>query len=127
MDMQCDLLISDFKNPTTIALMEENIGHLSDGSSPHCVSALNLGFKKAFELKKRNRGVLLRCLNTGCGWYNPVSYASVGSNVYCPHCYNNYGYNYNYGNRHYYLQCVGCGYQRTSNFTSCQSCKKKFL
>ena len=135
MDMQCDLLISDFKNPTTTVLMQENIGHISDGSSPYRASALKLGFKKAFELKKRNSGVLLRCSNTSCGWYsNPVSHVSLGTNTYCPQCINNYGnsynynYNYNNNNRYYYMQCVGCGYQRTNyTFTSCQSCGKKFL
>ena len=131
MDMQCNLLISDFKNPTTIALMQENIGHISDGSSSHCASALKLGFKKAFEVKKRESGVLLRCSNYNCGWYsNPVSYSSVGSNIYCTQCssnYNNYNYNYGYNNNRYYMQCVGCGYQRTSQYASCQSCGKKFL
>jgi len=127
MDMQCDLLISDFKNPTTIALMEENIGNISDGSSSHCASALKLGFKKAFELKKKNSGVLLRCPNTVCGWYsNPVSYTSVGTH-YCSQCLTNCRYN-NYDNGYYYMQCVGCGYRRTdTSSTSCQSCKRKFL
>jgi len=44
MEMQCDLLISDFRNPTMITLMQENIGHISDGSSSHCAGALKLGF-----------------------------------------------------------------------------------
>ena len=114
--MECDLLISNFKNPKTVALMQESIGHISDGSSSHCASALKLGFKKAFELKKRESGVLLRCSNYNCGWYsNPVPYSSVGSNIYCPQC-----------RRNRYMQCVGCGYQRTSNYVSCQSCGKKF-
>ena len=126
--MQCNLLISDFKNPTTIALVEENIEHISYGSSSHCAGALKLGFRKAFELKKQNSGVLLRCPNTVSGWYsNPVSYTSIGSTTYCSQCLNNCRYN-NYDNGYYYMQCVGCGCKRmNTSFTSCHSCKRKFL
>ncbi|KAF9647695.1 hypothetical protein BDM02DRAFT_3116678 [Thelephora ganbajun] len=122
-EMQCELLISNFQDPKTIALMGENIGRVSDGSSSHCGGALKLGLKKAFELKKKKRpppGVLLRCSNGNCGWHNnPVTYSSVGTNTYCPNC------RYSYGS--YYMQCVGCGYQRTSNYASCQSCGKTFI
>jgi len=126
--MQCDLLISDFKNPTTIALMQENIGKISDGSSPHSANALKFGFKKAFELKKRNSGVLLRCSKTGCGYNSsPVSYTSVGSNTYCPQCCNSCGCD-GCRKKNSYMQCVGCGYQRTNNsLTSCQGCGEEFL
>jgi hypothetical protein len=124
MDMQCDLLTSDFKNPKTIALMQETIGQISDGSSSHCAGALNLGFEKAFEAKKQGSGVLLRCSNTSCEWNgSPVAYLSVGSNIYCPHCP---GCRCSSCARHY-LQCAGCGYQRTGTYTSCQSCGKKFM
>ena len=47
MEMQCDLLISNFRNPATITLMQENIGRISDGPSSHHASPLKLGFKKA--------------------------------------------------------------------------------
>ena len=125
MDMECDLLISDFRNPTTIALMQENIGHISDGSSPHYAGALNLGFEKAFELKKREGYVLLRCSNSNCGWHkNPVPHSSVGSNPYCSQCATFNRYN-GYTNR-YPIQCTGCGYQRSSGYTSCQGCRKMF-
>jgi len=124
MDMQCDLLISDLRNPTTIALMQENIGNISDGSSPNCAGALKLGFDKAFELKKREGRVLLQCSNQNCSWHsNPVSYWSVGSETYCPRCP---GYEYDCYTRYYY-QCAGCGYQRSSNNPSCQSCGKEFV
>ena len=120
MEMQCELLVSKFNNPKTIALVQEKIGNMSDGSSPHCAGALKLGLKKAFGLKKQKRqpsGVLLRCTYSSCAWYNDqISYSSVGSNTYCPHC--NYGY---------YLQCVGCGHNRTSNYPSCQGCGKRFI
>ena len=118
--MQCDLLTSSFKNPKTIALMKENIGHISDGTSPHCAIALKLGFKKAFDVKKRERGVLLRCPNYRCGWYGgTISYSSVGSEAFCPSCSN-------YRSK-YYLECVGCGYSRSGSYTSCQSCGKRFI
>ena len=120
-EMQCGLLVSDFQDPKTIALAKENIRRISDGSSPHCGNALKLGLKKAFELKKKKKqpaGVLLRCSNSSCTWRSsPVLYSSVGSNTYCPNC--------NYSGS-YYLECVSCGYQRTSSYTSCQSCGQKF-
>ena len=120
MEMECDLLISTSKDSKTITLVKEKIGHIADGSSPHCAVALKLGLKKAFELKKQNRGVQLRCSRNGCAKNaTPVSYSVNGSNIYCPDC------RYNWGN--YYMQCTGCSYARTSNYASCQSCGKKFL
>lgn len=122
MDMQCDLLISNFKNPKTIALVKENIGYASNGSSPHGAIALKLGFKKAFEVKKQQRGVQLRCSNTGCEWSRiSVLYSSIGSSIRCPKC------SPGCSCCGTYLQCVGCGSQRTSNCASCQGCGKKFL
>ena len=123
MEMECELLTSNFKDPKTIPLVKENIGRISDGSSSHRTGALKLGLKKAFELKKQKRqppGVLLRCTgpNYGydCEWANtPVSYSSVGSEIYCPNCGS------------YYMQCSDCGYERTSNYASCQSCGKGFI
>ena len=116
MEMECELLISNFKNPKTIGHLKEKIGYISDGSSPHCAGALKLGLKKAIEHKKRERGVLLRCRNYSCGWHHsPVSYSSVGSNTHCLSCGT------------YCTQCTGCGYDRTSNYTSCQSCGKRFM
>ena len=123
MEMQCELLVSSFQDPKTIALVKENLGHISDGSSSHCAGALKLGFKKAFELKKQKRqppGVLLRCTRYGCARNTtPVSYSVIGSNVYCQSC------QYNYGS--YCMQCVGCGWTRNGNYASCQSCRKTFI
>ena len=74
MEMECDLLISNFKNAKTIDLVNENIGRISGGSSSHSASALKLGLKKAFDLKKQSPGVKLRCSNGNCAWYsNPSS------------------------------------------------------
>ena len=149
METQCKLLISNFKDPKTIRLMKENIARSSDGSSSHSAGAVKLGLKKAFELKQqavefkkqqeraaelkkqqeqaaelerqKKAGVQLRCSRVGCARYNtPVAYSAVGSNLYCQICTPA-----GYGN--YYMQCVGCNYQRTANYTSCQSCSKKFL
>ena len=123
MDMQCDLLISDFRNPTTTALMQENIGHISDGSSPHCAGALNLGFEKAFELKKRGGYALLRCSNSNCGWHkNPVPCSSVGSKTYCSNCTVYSGYVHSRPP----IQCADCGYHRAGDYASCQNCRKRF-
>ena len=130
LDMQCDLLTSSFRNPKTIALMKENIRRISDGTSPHCATALKLGFKKAFDVKKREGGVLLQCSCYRCEWHtNPVSYSSVGSKVYCPGCSNYAHSHYAYARdrAEYYMQCAGCQYKRTSSCTSCQGCGKRFI
>lgn len=49
LEMQCDVLVPDLKSPKTITLVKENIRRISDGSSSHCASALNLVLEKAFE------------------------------------------------------------------------------
>jgi len=119
--MECELLVSSFKDPKTITLVKENIRNSSDGSSSHRAGALKLGLRKALELKKKKKqktkppGVMLRCSYCHCGRYNnPVSYSSMGSITYCPDCSS-------------YMQCVECGYNWTSNYTSCQSCGKSFI
>ena len=123
MEMECDLLVSNFRDPKTIALVKDNIERVSDGSLSHCADSLKLGLKKAFDLKKQKRqppGVKLRCNYSSCTWYNNyVSYSSVGSNVYCTMCSRN-----GWGNR--YFQCTSCWQNRTSNYTSCQYCGKRF-
>ena len=135
MKMECELLISNLKDPKTIALVKEKIGHISDGSSPHCAGALNLGLEMAFELKKKNKkegtlprypdydheekeeSVLLRCPNSDCARHqNPVSCSLVRSNTFCVGC-----------RRVCYMQCTGCGHNRTSSNTSCQMCRKRFF
>jgi len=121
MEMECDLLVSTFRDPITIALVKENIERISDGSSPHRTGALKLGLKKAFELKKRQRGVLLQCTRNGCANNTtPASFSSIGSDTYCPGCrYQGYGSQY--------MQCTGCSNRRTGSYMSCQSCGKKFM
>ena len=118
--MECELLVSSFKDPKTIMLVKENIRDSSDGSSSHRAGALKLGLRKTLELKKQKKqppGVLLRCPNHHCGWHdNPVPYSSVGSEIYCPNCGDGY-----------YMQCVECGYERDSDYTSCQDCGKSFI
>ena len=125
MEMECDLLVSSFNNPKTTALMKKNLGHVSDGSSPHCAGALKLGFKKAFDEKqvfdarKQETTVLLRCSNNKCGWSRtPALYSSVGSHGACPQCA--------FGGFGYHMLCTGCGHKRTGAYTSCHGCRKRF-
>ena len=119
-EMECELLVSNFKDTKAVALVKENIGQSSDGSSSHRAGALKLGLRKAFELKKQKRqppGVLLRCRNRHCDWHiNPVPYSMVGSNTHCPNC-----------SYVYWIECGGCAYGRTGDYTSCQRCGKNFL
>lgn len=121
LEMECDLLISNFKVPKTIGLVKHNIRQISEGSSPHCAGALKLGLDKALMRRKNTNSAKLRCSNSSCTWYkNHVSYSTVRSNVYyCQTCANR--------GSNYYLQCVGCGYNRTSNYKACQSCGKAFM
>jgi len=115
MEMQCDLLTSNFRNPKTIGLVKENIGRISDGSVPSRADSLKLGLKKAFNLKKQKNRVKLRCSYYHCGWHNShFSRSSVPSNGCCPNCGN-------------WMQCVGCGTNRNGNHLSCQSCRKSFV
>ena len=116
-EVWCDLLVSNFRDPKTIALMEENIYHIFDGSLSHCADALKLGLRKALNLKKQRNSVKLRCSWKKCSLHsNPVSYSSVGSNIYCPRCKD--------GEQ---MQCVGCGRKMTDDYTSCQGCGKWFV
>ena len=119
MEMECEVLISNFKDPKTIALVKESVGQISDGSSSHRASALKLVLKKGFELKKQKRQpsvVFLRCVWSGCGWHPlNISQANLGSSIYCLCCRSNN-----------YMQCTGCSYARTSTYTSCQNCGKTF-
>ena len=55
MEMECELLILNFRNPKTIDLINKNIGRASDGSSSHSANAFKLGLKKAFDLKKQKQ------------------------------------------------------------------------
>ena len=125
MEMECEYLISNCKNPKTIALVKENIERISKGSSSHCVGALNLVLEKAFKhtpQKPTPKGVKLRCSYSSCQWYkNHLSFGSIGLKViYCQMCINS-------GMGNYYLQCVGCNYNRTSEYTECQKCKQTFV
>ena len=113
--MECDILISNLKNPEITALMKENVGNMSDGSSSHYTGALKLGLEKAFELKKRERSVQLLCHKPSCGWYDiHVSYSFRGSGTRCPGC-------------RCYMRCTGCNFVRDGIYESCQSCGKRFI
>ena len=116
MEMECGFLVENFKNPKTIALLQEKIRRISDGSSPHCAGTLDLVLHKVFQFKKKSKGVRLRCSNGNCWWSKIIfAYASVESATYCPSC------------RRHLMVCCGCGYPRTSNYSSCRSCGKKFI
>ena len=123
MEMECELLISKFKNPKTINLVNQNIEQISDGSSSHSAGALKLGLKKAFDLKKQKQqppppvGTKLLCASDSCAWNSGpgIPYSSIAPYLACPQC------------DACYMKCVACGFIRTKSYTSCQSCKKPFL
>ena len=118
METQCDLLMSNSRDPKMIVLVKENIGHIFDGSLPHCAGLLKLGLKKAFDLKRQERqppGVMLRCQKGTCSRYHqPISYLAVTSDSRCTSC-------------NYWVECAGCSFGRTSNCAWCQRCGKRFI
>lgn len=119
MEMQWDLLISDFENPKTAALVKENMRRVSDGSSTHCADTLKLGLKRAFDLRTC---VKLKCDNGNCTWYkNPVSISSIGPDTsYCPVCISR-------GQGCKYLSCTYCGQKVIGYRASCEKCARRFL
>ena len=126
-EVQWELLLSNLKDPRTFSLVKENVGHISSGSASHCAGTLKLGLKKAFELKKKKSqpsscGVELRCSNYNCPSHDDhLSYSTIASSTYsCQLCVGR-------GWGSHYLQCVGCGHDRTGNYMSCQCCGKRFV
>ena len=121
MEMQCELLISDFDDPKTIALVKETIEQLSEG--PYCASALKLWLKMGFERRRQKAGVLLRCTNSSCSTRrSEVSYSSVESHIRCQMCRPPAA-----DSLCYYLQCAGCSTVRISACASCAGCGKRFI
>lgn len=78
--MQCDLLISSFKNPETIALVKEKIRHAPAAPSLHRIPPSITLLKTAFELKKPlpRADVKLECVDSNCS-RGLVSYSSGSS------------------------------------------------
>ena len=122
MNIQWDLVIPNFKDPKTIALVRGKVEDASFGSSSHRAGVLNVALKKAFEFKRKNReppGVLLRCSATYCtGYNNPFPYATVAAKLYCQLCQ---------WRGYCYFQCTGCGANRAGVYASCRSCRRKFV
>ena len=126
MDFQWDLLIANFKDPKTVALVRDRVDDISPGSSSHRASVLKVALKKAFELKKKKRqppGVLLQCYNPNCArHHNHFSYTEIETNVTtCQSCRTPWG------SGRYILQCANCRSTWQGNFTSCQGCGRRFV
>ena len=122
---QWDLLIPNLKDPERFALVKENVGLISSGSSPRSAGTLKVGLKKVIELKKKKReppGVMLRCSNNQCQSHNNLlSYSSITQVTH--NCRRYPGSPWD----KFYYQCVGCGRDRTGNYQSCVGCGKKFI
>ena len=114
-EIECDLLTSNFRDPKATALVKDKIGHIFDGSLSQCAGSLKHGLKNAFEAKKTYPR--LQCTNPFCEWHkNPVPYSSVAPDIYCPEC-----------NRGQIMQCTSCRSSRTNNDTRCQNCGNSFM
>jgi len=112
-EVQSDLLASNFKDPKTATVLKEHIGHIFDGSLSHCADTLKLGLRKALNLNF----VKLRCIRYGCPQGGkPVSYLSLESKTWCTYC----GYSGS-------MVCAGCQCSRTDGCMSCRGCGKWFL
>lgn len=122
MKMESKLFVLNCKDPKLIAIASGNIGQAVDGSSSRLADVLKLGVKKGVEIKRRSRGALLKCPSFNCTRnINPVPRSFVGPNVACPNC-TDYP-----GRDPVYMRCSSCGYQRTSDYPSCQSCQKRLV
>jgi hypothetical protein len=122
MEMQWEVLIPNLDDPKRFALVKDYIALMSSVPSSRCVSALKVGLKKAFELKRRRAppDVGLQCSNSNCSRrLRHLSYSSIGTTS-CQSCAAK-------GLWNRYYQCTGCGYIRMGEFSSCQGCGGKFV
>jgi hypothetical protein len=119
MKTQWDLLTSNSKNPTIIAFMKENLRQISDGSSSHHPGAVKAGLKMALDLKMCVR---LSCSRSICPWYTShVPPSFIDSNIrYCQLCVDQ-------GRGLVNIRCAGCLKNTASDWTSCQTCGKRFM
>ena len=115
--MECDFLVRNSKNRKMDVAVKAKIEDVSDGSSPHCVGALDLMLEKVFQAKRRSQYAQLRCTDSSrCSWANKfVPYSSVESTrTGCPRCGS-------------LMTCDSCQYKRAGSYSSCQLCGKKFI
>ena len=127
-ETQWNLVMANFKDQKTAGLVRENLEVISSGSSPYRADVLRLGFKKAFELKKKKTRppvlpeVQLRCSNSNCDWHSTQKWrlVDIGSTLMCTLCSSQ---RRGYAN---YWQCTGCGFNRIGDYASCQGCGAMF-
>ena len=112
--MECELLYGKFDDATTTAEGVELIGSIPGGNSAHCAAALKMGLREGLL-----GGVFLRCPRSECDLHkNSASCRSLGSSIKGAR---------NAPKATCYLECSGCGTSQTSSeYTSCQGCKKRF-
>ena len=85
--MESELFILNLRDPKLAGMMKGDNGRVADGSPSHFAGALKLGLKKAIELKRRSKGVLLQC--PGCGgkaYFNSNWYTPDESGPFCTNC-----------------------------------------
>ena len=119
--MECRLLFSEFKNETTISLVQDKVGGISGNHLAHRAVAFKLGLRAALDLEECStktdmKGVALQCWNSKCvGNKELVPYSLVTSCTTCPRC------------GAWDLRCTGCRWIQQSGGARCASCKKYFL
>lgn len=122
-EMECQLLLSKFKNEATISRAEDKIRGTPGSHLAHRAGAFKLALRGALDAKRSHaqtdiiEGVMLQCCSTSCvGHSEHVSYSTVKPNGACPRC------------DVYLVQCVGCKSVRYDlSLVQCNSCGKKFL
>ena len=123
MDFQWDLLIANFKDPKTVALVRDRVEDISPDSSSHRASVLKVALKKAFELKKKRRQppvARLLCCNHKCAHYrNSVSYTQIVADIGCQFC-RGFG-------PAYLFKCANCESVRRIDSSSCERCGSRFV
>ena len=117
--MESKLFILNLKDPKLIGMMSGDIERVANGTPSHFAGALKLGLKKAVELKRRSKGVLLQCLQCGGKLYFNSDWrgSNNGSGPLCPNCSGSWN--------KIYMQCGFCGNSgMVGDYTSCQNCKR---
>ena len=113
-------MILNLKDPQLIGMMSGDIGRVADGTPSHFASALKLGLKKAIELKRRSKGILLHCSECGSQLYFKSDWyrTNYESGPPCPSCLGSWSEAYNV------MECDFCRQGVIGGYISCQNCKR---
>lgn len=113
MKMYCELLSHKFREERVTASVADSIKTMAGGKAAYRATALKLALRHSC-----SEGVLLRCPIRSCVNHdNPVSYRSLGTNLWCPEA-------------HWFsfkcMECANCGEMRSGSYFECRRCGEWF-